>query len=165
MKHGDSKVAIRLRAYSRRRGPRLFRLLHLQFPLFHSLPGRTLLCISQTNSVFSLPLHCALTFCFLTACLLFFASFFLLISSPLSLNFLLSLSFSLSGKFILLRVSYQWQTIRYTHTCSFFLAAASNAFVAADLKLLFEALLCTELVLTLLLKPWVDPAVGAPSDS
>lgn len=52
-----------------------------------------------------------------------------------------------------------------TLTCSFFLAAASRAFVACALKLVVDALLWIELVLAFLRRVFCVDWLGADSDS
>lgn len=106
LKYGQSKIPIWLRTDSWRWGASLLSLFYFESPLFNGLQGCTLLCIGQTGYFISLLQNRALTFCFLTTCLLVFATFFFFDSSTMSVRFFLSLSFTLGSKRILTEVNY-----------------------------------------------------------
>ena len=102
LQHGKAKVTIAgLRPYCGGWCSGLFCPFHFHLSLLNSLPGSTLFRIGRSSGLFSFTLHLALAFCLLSTCLLLLASFLFLDGSTLSLQFRLSISFPLCGKFIL----------------------------------------------------------------
>jgi hypothetical protein len=151
--HAVSQITTRLWSNCWRWSSHLLCPLHFLSSFLNGLPRCGFLRVCSGGGSLSFPLQLTLTFRFLSTLLFLLSALFLFVSSTLSLDFLLRLSFPLGSKLILLTLAIMLITqVRSVHTCSFFLAAASSALDAADLKLFVDALLCIELLLAFFFK-------------
>lgn len=93
------------------------------------------------------------------------STFLFLYGGTLAFIFLLSFPFAFCDKFILFWLVIVSKIVCLDHTCSFFLAAASNTFEGFDLKLLtfVELVLAIELVLGFFLRLLAWEALGRES--